>query len=250
MGFFLFWESRRSTLLFRTSLAHVFADHLFPLPLRLKDKLHGIASGAVAAPVRGHVMSIGLYFVSRVSNGNGQAAILHGRKVDDVVSDKCRLTGADALTLQDFFKGGQLVLNSLADVLDFKIAGAKCHCLRDALGDEPGLDAGEAGQRNCGAIVGMKPFDLDHGRTGNPESAFAAMLGSMLLRTELKSGRSGNKEQFAVGQDAVNVEEYEFDFFGANFGGLRFGHPGDSSIAQEPLAAEDALMLVTELVYG
>lgn len=59
------------------------------------------------------------------------------------------------------------------------------------------------------------------------------MLGSVLLRTQLQSWRSGNEEQFAVGQDAINVEKYEFDFFGAKFGGLRFGHPGDSSIGTD-----------------
>jgi len=53
----------------------------------------------------------------------------------------------------------------------------------------------------------------------------------MVLRRLLDSGGCGKDVELAVGEDAVYVEEKEFDFPGAEFSGLGFGHCPDSSIA-------------------
>src|SRR5271166_263002 len=76
----------------------------------------------------------------------------------------------------------------------------------------------------------METFGFDHGLAHQAETALAAVLGGVILGGLLDSGGCGEDVEFAVGENAVYVEEKEFDFPGAKLGGLRFGHRGNSSI--------------------
>ena len=56
-----------------------------------------------------------------------------------------------------------------------------------------------------------------------PEAALSGMLGGAFehagLRAGLRASGSGENPDFSVGQDAVDVEDDEFDFAGADSGG-------------------------------
>src|SRR5579859_5828293 len=97
-------------------------------------------------------------------------------------------------------------------------ARAQSHGLRDALGNKPGLEPAQTGQGNSGAIVGVEAFGFHHGAAGDGVAANVGVLGGLLFRRHrLEAGRSGEEPDLAIGQDAVNVEEQEFDFFCAGF---------------------------------
>jgi len=67
----------------------------------------------------------------------------------------------DSLLFNDFFNARALVLNSLTNVFESQIAGAKGDGLRDALGDKSGLNAAESRERDRGTVVGMETFGFD-----------------------------------------------------------------------------------------
>ena len=52
-------------------------------------------------------------------------------------------------------------MDSLADVFEFEVASAQGDGFGDALGDESGLDAGEAGEGDRGAVVSVEAFGFD-----------------------------------------------------------------------------------------
>src|SRR5208283_3326727 len=60
------------------------------------------------------------------------------------------------------------------------------------------------------------------------ESPLPAMLSGLFQHTLLRAGRRGENPDFAVGENAVNVEENELDLAGASSGGW-FRHRRDSS---------------------
>jgi len=105
------------------------------------------------------------------------------------------------------------------NVLQPKIAGAQGHGVRLASGDKSGLDAGDAGDRNAGPILSMEAFGFNHDLSGGLGARWAGC-------------RNGKQKKLALGEDTVYIEEKELDFFSAGFGGFRFGHCGDSSIAE------------------
>ena len=115
-------------------------------------------------------------------------------------------------------------MDALADVFEFQIAGAEGDGFGDALGDESGFDAGEARERDRGAVVGVEAFGFDQGLALKAESALAGVLGGSFLCALiedglLRSGGSGEDEELAIGEDAVDVEEEKFDFAGARLSG-------------------------------
>ena len=95
--------------------------------------------------------------------------------------------------------------------------------------------------------MGVESLGLDVSLAVEAESAFAAMLGGVLLNALLRLGRGGKDKQLAIGQNAVNVEQEEFYFFGAEF-----GHCGDSSIraSRRLLASSRELDESFELARG
>ncbi len=85
-----------------------------------------------------------LDFAARIRDGNRETAIPHHRQVDDIVPHEGSLAGTKSFLLQYFLENRQLILDALVNMLQLQITGAKCHCLRNALGDQPSLDPSEA----------------------------------------------------------------------------------------------------------
>ena len=77
----------------------------------------------------------------------------------------------------NFFKRSALVVDTLADVFEFQVAGAQGDGFGDALGDESSLDAGEAREGDRGAIVGVESFGFDQGLAVKTEATLAGVLG-------------------------------------------------------------------------
>src|SRR5580692_4000698 len=83
----------------------------------------------------------------------------------------------------------------------------------------------------------MEPLGLNQDLAHQAETTLPSMLCSVLVRRLLDSGGRRKNVQLAVSEDAVHVEEKQFDFLGASLGGLCFGHRRDSSIAHVGTAA-------------
>ena len=58
---------------------------------------------------------------------------------------------------------------------------------------------------------------LGFNKTGavQTEAALASVLCRLLLNALLRSGRSREEKQFAVGQNTINIEKQQFNFFSA-----------------------------------
>ena len=83
---------------------------------------------------------------------------------------------------------------ALVDEFEPEVAGADGHRLRLALGEDAHADAVETGEGDAEAVVGGEALGFD---------AVAV--------------RAGSDEDLAVGEDAVDVEDEDFDFAGAVF---------------------------------
>ncbi len=83
----------------------------------------------------------------------------------------------------------------------------------------PVLMPAEASQGNGSAVVGVEALGLDHGLADETETALPTVLGRVILGRLLDSGGCGEDVQLAVGENAVYVEEKQFDFPGAKSGG-------------------------------
>ena len=167
---------------FRAALAEVGFQDFFPLALSFEDELYGVAEGAVASGVRRDVVGLLLYFGAGVFDGDGQSRGAHGGQVDHVVADEGGFFRCDSCFFHDFLKACALVVDALANVFEFQVAGAEGDGFGDAFGDESGLDAGEAGEGDRGAIVGVEAFGFDQGLALEAESALSGALGGLLLR--------------------------------------------------------------------
>jgi hypothetical protein len=67
----------------------------------------------------------------------------------------------------------------------------------------------------------VEALGFDQAGTLETESAFAAVLIGLLQDALLGVGGGREDPDFAVGEDAVNVEQDEFDFLGARLGHAR-----------------------------
>ena len=77
--------------------------------------------------------------------------------------------------------------------------------------------------------MGVKTFGLDQGQTLEAKAGVAGVFGGLRLRSLVEgallgSSRCGEDEEFAIGEDAVDVEQEEFDFAGAKGGRVWFWH--------------------------
>jgi hypothetical protein len=178
--------------------------------------------------MRCDVVRFFLHFGARVFDRDGQPAGTHGGKIDDIVSHECRLVESDAIFFHDLFEGGAFVLDPLANIFEFQIPGAQRHGFGDALGDEPGLDAGQTRERDGSAVVGMKSLGFNQGLTVEPKPSLAAAFGGLFEHALFDPGRSGEDEELAVGQHSIDIKEKEFDLAGTRLSG-KFGHRRDSS---------------------
>src|SRR5208282_1226320 len=100
----------------------------------------------------------------------------------------------------------------------------------DAFGDDPGLDARQAGQHNGGAVVGVEALGFDQAGALEPGAGLSPMLRdhAWLSSRLLASRRRGEDPDFAVGENAVDIEKNESNVAGAS-GSRRFRHRRNSS---------------------
>ena len=159
-----------------------------------EDEVDGIASGALSAGKRRDVVCRALYLRARVGGRDGEADFAHDGKVDDVVAYVGEFVEGAAFGGENLVDGFHLVRLALVDVFDAEVMRADGDGLRLALGDEAELEAGEAGERYAETIVRVEAFDFDTFAVG-----------------------SGHDGDVAVGEDAVDVEEEDFDAAGAGF---------------------------------
>ncbi len=160
-----------------------------------EDEVDGVASCSVAAGVWGDVVGHGFDLGAGVGGGDGEAAGAHYGEVDDVVSDVGELVDGDAGEGEDLADGVHLVGLTLVDELQLEVVGADGDGLGYALGDDPDAHAGEAGEGDSEAVVSGEAFDF-----------YALCFGA---------GAVGDDEDLAVCEDAVDVEDEDFDFLGA-----------------------------------
>ena len=158
-----------------------------------------------AAAVGGDVVRGGFGLRSRVGGGDGEAYFAHDGEVDDVVAYVGDLVEGAVFGGEDFVERVDLVGLALVDVVDLEVAGADGYDLRVALGDEADFEAGEAGDADAHAVVGGEGFDL----------------GGVAVGVAVEGRDDGD---VAVGEDAVDVVEEDFDAAGAVFGGQGCGH--------------------------
>ncbi len=107
-------------------------------------------------------------------------------QVDDVIADEGGFFRLEIFFLQNFAEGAEFIGDSLVDVLDLEVAGTQADGVRDALGDDSGLEASEAGERKGGAVVGMEALGLDRG---------------------IAAG--WDEEYLAVGHDPIDIQQQE-----------------------------------------
>ncbi len=178
------------------------------------------------------------HFGTGIFHGDGEAAGSHGGQVDDVVAYERGFFGFEALLLHDFFEAGALVSNALTNVFEFQVAGAEHDSFRDARGDQPGLDAGEARERDRSAIVCVEAFHFDL----TLSALRCEWRGSSLLRV------FGQEEEFAIGEHAVNVEEEQFDFTRAGGGGELSRHCRNPTILDGKCDSENDVVIWYNLI--
>ena len=192
--------------------------------MSFEDVFDGVAEGAIASRVGSNVVRFFLHFGTGILHRDGESCHAHGREVDDIVSDESGFFRFESCLVQNFFERGAFVVDALADVFELEVASAQGDGLGDALGDETGPDAGETGERDRGAVVGMEAFGLDEGLALESESSLATVLRGLIFfclseRTLLRAGWGREDEELAVGEDSVNVEEQEPDLAGAHLRG-------------------------------
>jgi hypothetical protein len=167
-----------------------------------EDEVDGVSACALAAGEWRDVVGDGFDLGAGVGGGDGKADDAEDREVDDVVADVGDLVEGAAFIRDDLVKGVALVVLALVDVVDLEIAGADGDDARVALGDEADLETSEAGHGDAHAIVGVEGFDFSAGevvRIGGGDGV-------------------GDDDDIAVGEDAVDVVEEDFDAAGAVFG--------------------------------
>ena len=175
-------------------------DDLVEDALGVEDEVDGVAAGSVAAGVGGDVVGHGFDLGAGVGGGDGEAAGAHDGEVDDVVADVGEFVDGDAGEGEDLADGVHLVGLALVDELQLEVAGADGYGLGLALGDDADADAGEASEGDAEAVVGGEAFDFD-----------ALCFGA---------GAVGDYDDLAVGEDAVYVEDEDFDLL-ARASGVR-----------------------------
>ena len=119
----------------------------------------------------------------------------HHAEVDDVVADVGDLIEGDAGLGHDVVDGGHLVVLALVDELEAEVVGADGDGAGLALGDDADAQATEAGEGDAEAVVGAEALELEAGGVGG--------------------GGFGHEVELAVGEDAVDVEDEDFDVAGA-----------------------------------
>jgi hypothetical protein len=200
-----------------TALADILLDGFLPLALRFQDEFDCVAKGPVSAGVFGHIMCVAFYFVAGVGDCDRKAAIPHYWQINYIIADERRFRRTQRFFAENVAKYAQLVLNALMHKIELEVAGAESHGFGDSLCDQSGLDAAKPRERNASAIVRVKSLGFDEALAVKTEASLAAVHGCVILRASLRTGGNGEKEELAVGKDAVHVKEQELDLLGAGF---------------------------------
>jgi hypothetical protein len=132
-----------------------------------------------------------------VGGGDGEATLTHDAEVDDVVADVGELVEGDVGFGEDVVDCGHLVGLALVDELEFEVVGADGDGAGLALGDDADAESAEAGEGDAKAVVCGEALCFD---------AFG--LGGRGFR---------DNKDLAVGEDAVYVEDEDFNLAGAVF---------------------------------
>src|ERR1035437_1644260 len=214
------------------SFRNVVFYHLLPFPLRFQDVFDRVAGSPVSPSVGRNQVGFGFDLGPRVFHGDRQPALAHGRQIDHIVAHESGFGGGDPIFFQNLRQHRRLVLDALIHVVHLQIARPQGNGFGDALGDNPGLDSRQPSQRNGGAVVGVEALGFDQTGTVESEAPLTARLRGLFENTLLSSrwlasGRGENPD-FAVGKNAVDVEENELNFASASGCGW-FGHRRDSS---------------------
>lgn len=177
------------------------------LALGCEDEVDGIAAGSVASGVGGDVVGGCFGLQAGVGGGDGKAAGAHHGKVDDVVTDVSELVEGDAGAPENVVDGFHLVGLALVDELKPEVAGADGDGGGFALGDNADTQTAEAREGDTEAVVCGEALEFE---------AVLLAVGVGL----------GEEEELAVGENAVYVEDEDFDVAGAVFcgGTCREGH--------------------------
>jgi hypothetical protein len=93
----------------------------------------------------------------------------------------------------------------------------------------------------------VEAFGFDQGLAVEAESTFAAVLCGVLENTVLGTGGGGEDEELSVREDAVNVEEQQFDFASAGLSG-EFRHRGKILAALREYADPGAFLEMPDVV--
>ena len=139
----------------------VLLDDFFEGALGGEDEVDGVAAGAEAAGVGGDVVGGGFDLLAGVGGGDGEAALAHDGKVDDVVADVGELVEGVAGLGEDVVDGVHLVGLALVDELELEVVGADGYGLGVALGDDADAEAAETAEGDAEAVVGGEAFGLD-----------------------------------------------------------------------------------------
>ncbi len=77
---------------------------------------------AVPAAMFGDIVRVSLYFLAGVGHSNREPTIPHHRQINHIVSYKTCFRCGEFFLRQNLAEGSQLVLNSLTNVVELKIA--------------------------------------------------------------------------------------------------------------------------------
>ena len=113
---------------------------------------------------------------------------------------KAAALASDSFFVNDFSEGSELVGNALVDVFEPEIARPERHRLRIAPGDKSGLQTADPCERYSRAVMSAEAFGLHHNRL-------------------LALGWNRKEVNLAVRENAIHIEEQEFDFAGAGDSG-------------------------------
>ena len=166
-------------------------DRLLERALGGEDEVDRVATGSLAAGVGSDVVGDCLHLGAGVGGSDREAADPQNREVDDVVADVSELVEGDAGLGDDLFDGRHLVALALVHKLDLEILGADGDRARVALGDQADAETADAGERDAEAVVSGEALELD--------------------AVGVRRGGFGQNVDLAVREDAVDVEDDEFD---------------------------------------
>ncbi len=129
--------------------------------------------------------------------------------------------------------GGQLVGLTLVDELQPKVLGADGDGGGLALGDDADAQATEARERDAEAVVGGEAFEFQA-----VPLAVGAGLAAVL----------GQEVELTVGEDAVDIEDEDFDLLGAGFSGKAHAQDDTGIMGWQVEEAAEALAVQRQVV--